>query len=224
MKQLKVPYIPELDQLHSADEIASLLESRGTRQSLDAINWPKQFPYAPLTTFAIAHSGTAIYIDFFVRCNYLRAENSADQSPVHEDSCVEFFVSPHGDRTYFNFEYNCIGALHAGFRTAPEDPSAPKAKATPLTPEQLERVRRYASCGTRPFREMQGLFAWSLITAIPLDILGLEYTPGTPLQLTANFYKCAAATSAPHYLSWRPVRTPAPDFHRPSDFARLTLL
>lgn len=214
MKTVNAPYLPQLDS-SNADDIVSLLEQYGTRQQIDSLNW-KQYPYSPLTTFTVAHSGTAIYIDFFVRCNYLRAHNSEDLSPVSQDSCVEFFVSPTCDNHYWNFEFNCIGTINASHRSERKNP-------TRLSHEELASVRRYASCGTRPFREMEGIFAWSLIVAIPLDLIGVKYTPGEPLTLAANFNKCASATSAPHYLSWNPIDTPEPNFHHPEFFGQLIL-
>lgn len=214
MKTLDVPYIPELDTMN-ADEITSVLDSRGARGRIAELNWP-QFPYAPLATFSIAHSGTAVYIDFFTRCNYLRAENYTDLSPVAEDSCVEFFVSPGCDSHYWNFEVNCIGTINASHRRERKNP-------TRLSDDELRRIRRYASCGTRPFREMEGMFAWNLLVAIPLDLLGIKYE-GKPVNMRGNFYKCASATAAPHFLSWNPVVSERPDFHRPQNFGLITLL
>lgn len=213
MKTVTAPHVPELDGLDNVEDIISLLDKQGTRCQIATHPWP-EFPYAPLTTFTIAHSSTAIYIDFFVRCNYLRAENTANQSPVSQDSCVEFFVAPHNDALYYNFEFNCIGAINASHRTERKNP-------TRLDDDTLARIRRYASCGSRPFREMEGIFAWNLVVAIPLDLIGVTYTPG--MTMGANFYKCASATSAPHYLTWNPVTSERPDFHRPRDFGTLVL-
>ena len=216
MKSLEIPYIPALDGLTNPDDIISLLDREGTRREIDSINWPDQYPYAPLTAFTVGHSDRYIYIDFFVRCNYLRAENQANQSPVSQDSCVEFFVDPAGNGHYWNFEFNCIGAVNASHRNT-------RADKTPLTDAELSTIRRWASCGTRPFRELEGMFAWSLLVAIPLELIGIAYT-GKPIEMRANFNKCASATSAPHYMSWNPIGGDRPDFHRPQDFGRVTLL
>lgn len=213
MKSITAPYIPELEDL-TPDQISSVLEQRGHRDYISSLNWP-QFPYAPLTAFTIAHSGKNIYIDFFTRCNYLRAENYTDQSPVSQDSCVEFFISPTCDRHYWNFEFNCIGAINASHRTERSNP-------TRLKCEELAQVQRVPSCGTRPFREMEGIFAWNLMVVIPLELIGMKYE-GAPITTRANFYKCASATSAPHYLTWNPVSSDAPDFHRQDDFGELIL-
>jgi len=37
----------------------------------------------------------------------------------------------------------------------------------------------------------------------------------------ANFYKCGDELQTPHFLSWNPVRTERPDFHRPDFFGVL---
>lgn len=217
MKSVNVPYIRQLDELASADDIMTLMERSGNRCTIDSLNWPEIFPYQPLTTFTIAHTGKHIYIDFFVRCNYLRAENYKNQSAVSQDSCVEFFVSPNlSDCQYWNFEFNCIGTINASHRRE-------RNNKTPLTDAELATVRRYASCGTRPFREMEGMFAWNLLVAIPLQLIGIEYK-GAPIEMRGNFYKCASATEAPHYLSWNAVGGDKPDFHRPADFGIITLL
>lgn len=212
---LSVPFIEKLDEM-DLSQVAQLLEEKGRRCSIENINWKDQFPYTPLTTFSIAHSETAIYVDFFVRCNYLRAVNYEDNSHVHEDSCVEFFVSPAPYDFYWNFEFNCIGTISASKRRSRQD-------HTPLTTEQLAKVRRYASCGNRPFDEVEGLFAWNLTVAIPLELLGLKYEPGKPIDLRANFYKCADLCTQAHFLSWAPIDTPEPDFHRPEFFGTVTL-
>lgn len=212
--KLSVPYLPELDGL-SSDDIIKYLDERGARQTIECLNWKKQYPYRPLTVVAIAHSGKYIYIDFIVRCNYLRAVNYKNNSSVHQDSCVEFFVCPDGKLPYYNFEFNCIGTIHAACR---QD----RHNGTPLPDSALDRVLRFPSCGSRPFEELEGMFTWNLLVAIPIDIMGLKYE-GKPIAMKGNFYKCADMTTAPHFLSWVPIDTPEPDFHRPEYFADIVL-
>ena len=36
-----------------------------------------------------------------------------------------------------------------------------------------------------------------------------------------NFYKCGDKQVEPHYLSWNPVLTDNPDFHRPEYFGKV---
>lgn len=215
-KQLDVPYIPELDGM-TLEQVMTTLDERGARRTVDSLNWKEEFPYHPLTAFSIAHSGTHIYIDFFVRCNYLRAVNSENNSDVYKDSCVEFFVAPENNAPYYNFEFNCIGTAHVARRMD-------RHSGQLLTDEQLATIKRLPSCGTRPFEELEGIFSWNLVVAIPLDLIGVKYEAGKPLHLRGNFYKCADGTSEPHYLSWSPIDTPHPDFHRPEFFGDITLL
>lgn len=213
-KQIEIPYIAELDTL-DMDVVADTLEERGERQGIDSLNWRREYPYHPLTVFATAHSDRYLYVDFFVRANFLRAVNYRNNSPVHEDSCVELFLQPEGSREYFTFEFNCIGTVKASRRTCRED-------AIHFDDATIAWIRRYASCGNRPFQEVEGLFAWNVVVAIPLELLGIKYD-GNPVKLRGNFYKCASATQQPHFLSWAPIDTPAPDFHRPEDFGDIVL-
>lgn len=215
-KRLEIPYIASLDTISDHDEIINILDREAPRRNIESVNWADRYPYHPLTTIAVAHSKEMIYIDFFVRCNYLRAENYRNQSPVSEDSCVEFFVEPTGDLPYWNFEFNCIGTVNASVRSRRDQP-------TRLTDAQIETIERYPSCGTRPFRELEGLFTWNLLVGIPLGLIGVKYE-GKPIAMRGNFYKCASAASQPHFLSWNPIVSEQPDFHRPECFGDLILL
>lgn len=207
--------MPQLDNL-SLQEVANALEDGGARFSVESLNWPSAFPYRPLTVVTAAHTGNCLYLDFLVRCNYLRAVNYTDNSPVSEDSCVEFYVQPHPDSDlYFTFEFNCVGTLNSARCTS-------AGQCTPLDEKTLATIRRYASVGTRPFQEVEGSFIWSIVAAIPLDILGISYE-GKPVPIKGNFNKCASATSQPHYLSWAPISTEKPDFHQPQCFGEITL-
>lgn len=215
-KRLEIPYLPALDHEQSQDAIIKTLDSEAPRRNIEAVNWAEHYPYRPLTTVAVAHSRDTLYIDFFVRCNYLRAENYINQSPVSEDSCVEFFVEPTGRLPYWNFEFNCIGTVNASVRNKRSEP-------TRLTEEQIATIKRFPSCGTRPFRELEGLFTWNLLVGIPFELIGIKYE-GKPIEMRGNFYKCASAATQPHFLSWNPIKTEQPDFHRPEFFGDLILL
>lgn len=209
-----IPYSDRLEGKHIS-EISNLLEEDGTRLSVESLNWPQEFPYRPLTVVSAAHSGTHIFIDFFVRCNYLRAVNYTPNSPVSEDSCVEFFVADaKNPEKYWSFCFNCIGTIRASWRDT--------NGCHYLSQEELDRIQCYTSVGTRPFEECEGSFIWSVTVAIPLDLIGMKYD-GKPIHLKGNFNKCASATSQPHYLSWAPIDSEHPDFHRPDCFAPIIL-
>ncbi|MGM9873142.1 MAG: carbohydrate-binding family 9-like protein [Muribaculaceae bacterium] len=213
---LQIPRIDRLDDIDDINAIIAELDDKGARGDISCVNWREVSPYRPMATYSIAYSTHYIYIDFLTRCNYLRAVNTADQSPVSQDSCVEFFIDPLGDGHYWNFEFNCIGAINASHRRE-------RPKPTRLTSEELATVKRYASCGNKPFCEVSGLFTWDLLVAIPLKLIGLD-AEAMPTTARANFYKCASATSEPHYLSWHPIHTEKPDFHRPEFFGAIKFL
>lgn len=207
--------IDTLDALRDTESIINILDEQGTRGNIDSLNWASAFPCRPMATFAAAYTGKNLYVDFLVRSNYLRAENVADQSPVSEDSCVEVFLRPEPDGDYWNFEFNCIGAINASHRKVRPEPVR-------LTTAELARVKRYPSCGTRPFKEVEGLFTWNLLVVIPLELMNME-NPAPGMVIEGNFYKCASASVAPHYMSWAPIDTPKPDFHRPEFFGKIVL-
>ena len=88
--------------------------------------------------------------------------------------------------------------------------------------EEMKLIRRFPSIGTRAFNEMQGIFEWELTVEIPFKLIGID-PENIPLKLTGNFYKCADDTESKHYVSWSPVETEKPDFHRPEFFGELIL-
>jgi hypothetical protein len=213
-KTLDVPFFPELDGL-AMEEVGDFLEQKAEKHSIDSLNWAKQFPYQPVTIFTIAHSEKYIYVDYFVRCNFLRAMNYTDNSPVADDSCVEFFLQLPDSDEYWNFEFNCIGACNASHRVDRLNP-------TRLSSAEMAQIKRYASCGSRPFQEMEGIFAWNVTIAVPFSLIGVA-GDSLPKYIMANFYKCASRTSLPHYLSWSPIRSDKPNFHCPEFFGKICL-
>lgn len=212
-KIIEVERFDELDNI-SLEDISDFMEQNLAKHSIECRNWSENFPYHPITIFSTAYSEKYLYVDFFVRGNYLRAVNYTNNSPVSEDSCVEFFMST-DNKEYWNFEFNCIGTINASHREKRENP-------TRLNDEQLASIKRYASCGNRPFEEMEGLFAWGLLIAIPLELVGLNPNEA-PIHFKGNFYKCGSKTSLPHFLSWAPINIPKPDFHRPDFFGDIIL-
>lgn len=213
MKKLFIPFRPQASQL-SLDEVSVLLLEKGAASFVESVNWPKQFPYKPITEFYILHTAQSLFIRFNVRGNLLKAVYSEDQSPVYKDSCVEFFCLLPGELHYYNFEFNCIGTCSASCRKSRyEDVQL-------LTPDQMQRIKRLPSIGRRAFNEMQGNFEWDLTVEIPFELMGIE-TENLPKSIHANFYKCADDTDSPHYVSWNQIQTDSPDFHRPEYFGEL---
>lgn len=210
---LTLPRVDALDGASTAQEREQTLLQYGATGLIDRVNWPEASAARPFAAFVAAYSSTGLYINYIVRGRGLRAENTTDLSAVASDSCVEFFVEPHGDGRYWNFEFNCIGALNASHRVERDKP-------TRLSPEELAQVKRWPSLGTDAIADTDELHSWQLMVFIPFSLLGLDGAPAHSIR--ANFNKCGSATVEPHFLSWSPIRTPKPDFHRVEYFGTLT--
>lgn len=208
MKTLKVPYLPALDAL-DLSSVGFLMESKAAREFINTINW-NEYAYKPIVAFDIARSDSAIYIRYFVKGNSLKASYDSDDSPVHKDSCVEFFMQKEGDNRYMNFEFNCIGTCDAARRLSREVKES-------LSAEEYASIRRHSSLDVHPFEEKKGIYAWELIVSIPFKVMGIDPN-NLPEKIKGNFYKCADETEFPHFVSWSPIGTVEPDFHCPEFF------
>lgn len=143
----------------------------------------------------------------------IRAEHTDLLAQVCEDSCMEFFFCPEAktDR-YFNFEWNLQGALYLGFRTGRENAA------------RLQLKDHKALFGFRGAKTPDG---WEIFYEIPASFVQLfipEFVLQPGVQLRANCYKCGDLTRKPHYLSWNPVTSEQPDFHRFQDFGTMILV
>lgn len=177
-------------------------------------NWPKQYPYAPRTDFRMFHTGDRLWLRFDVAENYTKAEVTRDNGRVWTDSCVEFFIAP-DDTGYYNFETTCAGRLLLAFRKEREFPTHADAAV-------LNTVLRFPSLGTVPFAERTGDIRWSLTLAIPPQALFRHRLASwSGVAASMNLYKCGDELSHPHFLSWRPIDHPKPDFHLPQFFERV---
>ncbi len=214
MKTLKVPYLPQLDQLDMSS-VGCMMESKAQRDYVDTINW-KEYPYKPIVAFDTAWSDTCFYIRYFVKGFSLKAIFDKDDTNVHWDSCVEFFMQRVGDKDYINFEFNCIGACDAARRPS-------RDTKTSLSPEEYKSIRRYTSLEEVAFEEKKGVYEWELLVAIPLKVMGLD-AKNMPEKIKGNFYKCADDTEYPHFVSWSPIDLPAPNFHCPQFFGDIYFL
>jgi hypothetical protein len=213
MKTIKIPFVPELNGVKPADA-ANIMETRAQRISVDTINW-EEYPYKPIVAVDAARSSDKLFLRYFVKGNSIKAIYKEDDSPVHTDSCVEFFVKKPESDYYFNFEFNCIGTCDCARRKSRKDKVS-------LTSEEYASIERYSTLGDAPFEEKKGIHAWELIVAIPFETIDIDPN-NLPEKLLGNFYKCADDTENPHFVSWNPIETSQPDFHRPEFFGEIYL-
>ena len=209
MRTLRIPFV----NIENQDLLDTALETKGAKFSVDTLNWPSEWPYAPFCGGRIARTKDALLVDFRVSGLDLRALNAQDNGRQWEDSCVEVFIEDPSGSSYYNFEINALGKVLAC--TGPQREGRVKRSA-----EQMESILRISAINAPC--ELEGLHSWRVAVAIPLRLIGVdpEKLPG---KLRANFYKCGDKTAHPHFVSWSPIDTPSPDFHKPEFFGELIL-
>jgi hypothetical protein len=181
------------------------------KNNIDQLNWTS-YIYKPIARFSIGYTDHEIMLKYFIAENYFKAEKTESNQNVFEDSCVEFFMSPADDNIYYNLEFNGIGTCLLGTGTSREGRHS-------ADPEIIAGIRRKTSIGEKPVSERKGIFDWTITIAVPFGVFlhhKIKTLRGKALR--ANFYKCGDMLTIPHYLTWNPVGTPTPDFHRPEFF------
>ncbi|MGB1020827.1 MAG: carbohydrate-binding family 9-like protein [Flavobacteriaceae bacterium] len=199
----------------SFSALSQHLESKTKKVTVRNANW-EAFPYTPEVAFRMAHDTDHIYLKFYVSEAHILAQHNAPNTATHRDSCVEFFIDPDQSGGYYNFEFNCIGTTHLAY--GPD-----RYSRTFIDPEKItSSLFIESTLGNQPFEEKTGDFHWEMVVAIPSSLF--IYHPNLKfdkLESKANFFKCGDDTQKPHFLSWQPIDTPKPDFHRPEFFGNL---
>jgi hypothetical protein len=207
IKSLKLPAV--FDQLKAE----KILESQTEKNNIGTVNWP-EFSYKPEVVFKIGHTETEIWLKFYVSEKCIRAVETRTNGDVYKDCCVEFFIS-FDQRNYYNFEFNCIGTRHLSY-------GAGRGNRARINPEIVEKIRTNSTLGSEPFDNKTGNFEWELMIRIPVEVFifdSISSLKGT--KATGNFYKCGDMTEEPHFVTWNPVKTEKPDYHRPEFFGNL---
>lgn len=195
MKEYMIPTVSTIDW------------TKAGKQSIDECVWsPNAAPAA--TVQALFVEGEGLYFRLESSAAPTRAENAEADSAVWEDSCLECFLS-FDNKSYVNLESNANGALRASVGTERHGRKFLKDMSIPMPK-------------TQPGLTEKG---WEMVFSISCEaveaIWGAKLEKG--LSFTGNFYSCGDKTPSPHYASWSPIDTPAPDFHRPEFFGKLTI-
>ncbi|MBN1337993.1 MAG: hypothetical protein JXA03_01645 [Bacteroidales bacterium] len=197
----------------SLDEASYLLEKHVVTNPVQVMNW-KNFNYRPQVNFRIGHIKNEIWLKYYVRERHIRAMETRTNGEVYKDSCVEFFIIPAGEN-YYNFEFNCIGTIHLAW-----GPGRHGRKF--VDPSVIERIEVKSSLGNQPFDNRTGDFEWEMMIRIPVECFSYSKIKTLrELSARANFYKCGDETAEPHYVTWNPVGTENPDYHRPEFFGKV---
>lgn len=187
---------------------------------------PKSSEHRPVTHAKVVHDGESLHVAFRVQDRYVRAVHENYQDMVSRDSCVEFFVEPIPGRGYFNFEWNCGGAMLVYFIEDPtRKPGAFFNKYTVIPQDIGGRVSVRTSLPRRVDPEIVEPITWTLRAEIPVSVFEAYLGPLGPLtgqEWRGNFFKCAEENSKPHWASWSPIGE-ALRFHQPQYFVKLGL-
>ena len=185
---------------------------------INIVNWPdRNGDYAPKASFKIMYSDTDLYIRYQVEETEIRSTFGQDlDSRPWTDDCMELFIAPVNETAvYYNIEMNCTGYGIVGFGQSKKDRGH-------FGPEQMSRIRRYSTLGREAFgsRISDSPISWSMIIVIPLDLI-CQGRPAESLRgqrVRGNVFKCGDDMIHRHYLTWNPVGTERPDYHRPEYF------
>jgi len=164
--------------------------------------------------FSIAHDTQNIFLRYVVRESNVRAIYRNTNDPVYEDSCVEFFIS-FETGYYYNLEFNCIGTVLGAYGRNREN-------RVNLENDLLGSIQVIPSLGTSKILIEDRETRWTLDVCIPVSLFiysGLDSLKNK--TASCNFYKCGDRLKVPHYLSWNPIVSEKPDFHRPEYFGEI---
>ena len=206
--------------LLKGDDWRKALLEQGTSFAVANVNWPDAFPAAPSCQGKVGRTAQGLAIHWAVSGPDLRVQNLQDGGRIWEDSCCEWFIQltaasdDAGQAPYINIECNAAGVLLAACGAGRHD-------RRPLPQDLLSQIVRVADV-EGPCNEIGGQWDWTLSLLVPYTVLGLDANH-LPAQLKGNIYKCGDETAHPHFLSWSPVGTPTPDFHRPEYFGTFIL-
>ena len=209
MKILKVSPVNFVATESTLEHISSVLDKL-ERHGIEQISWP-EFSYKPRASFAIAYSDDSILLKYFVQEKHIRIVHHESNSPVHQDSCVEFFISFNDENAYYNLEFNSIGTCLFGFGES-------RDLRKLIGEEHINRIRRMTMINTLPIKG-ENLVNWELTLVLPIDIfVNHHITHLKKKNCRVNFYKCGDGLPEPHYLSWKEILAASPDFHLPEYF------
>lgn len=209
MKEIKVKCISDSIENNSIENVSDILDTF-ERQKLDYVPWP-EFSDKPNVGFTIAHDLTTIYLKYYVEEKYLRAKNNIVNGPVHEDSCVEFFVSFDEGDNYYNIEFNCIGTGFIAYGSS-------KSNRQLLDSTLVNNLKKKSVIAPKNGKAAN----WQLTLAIPMSTF--IHTPVKKLKdisCRVNFYKCGDMLPEPHFITWSNIIAEKPNFHLPEYFGRL---
>lgn len=164
--------------------------------------------------FNVGHDEENLYLIYWVQEDNVKGTHKKINAPVYEDSCVEFFIS-FDNFYYYNFEFNCIGNVLGQYGSDRNNRSF-------INEDLLKEIITEPSLGKNLIDIIDRKTEWSISITIPKKIFNLSQTEwANSNSVKCNFYKCGDKLAHPHYLSWNPIKTDSPDFHRIEYFGEM---
>lgn len=196
----------------NTDHIVNLLDNKILGNVLSEINWGN-YNYKPNVSFKIVHDNQSICLQYKVSEMQIKAVHLLDNAAVHKDSCAEFFIRFDNESFYYNIECNCLGFIKMAVGSNRHD----RQLADTST---LDRITRNSSLKVNGIKESSG--SWEISLLIPKEVFfHSKIDSFSGMSAYGNFYKCGDDLKVPHYLTYFPIDTPQPDFHRPEKFGKL---
>lgn len=212
MSAISVPYLNFINHNTTLQAISAALDKL-ERNSIKRAPW-NTLTENPEVSFAIAYSYDGILLKYYVHEKSIRGLHSFVNTPVHEDSCLEFFISFDGNEEYYNLEFNCIGTCLFGYGKEREHRKM-------LNEETINQVRRLIIIEHAVNSNGNPVY-WELVAAIPTEVFvhnNITNLKGRDCKV--NFYKCGDQLTEPHFLAWNNIIATSPDFHLPEFFGNL---
>ena len=188
--------------------ISSKAWENANELKIDNVEWA-EYPYCPETTVKVLAGDEGLFVKFVTDEEELYMDCTEVNGDVFKDSCVEFFFKPNPEENdgYFNFEINARGTVHIGYGTGR---SPLRVRLPEIDPSIFKVETEYPEKG------------FILKCFIPYSFIR-ERAGGIGEYFMGNFQKCKEKGNTPHFVSWSPIKTPKPDFHRPEYFARIDI-
>mgnify|MGYP003576171837 CR=1 FL=1 len=213
MENISVDFLSGINKNSSFEAINKNL-NQCEKTPIQVVSW-KDFQHKPEAYFSIGHSNDALLIKFHVTEDDIRAVYKNTNDPVYEDSCVEFFIAFKDSEKYYNFEFNCFGTCLLGYGDSRENRQF-------VSPQIIKSIKTETLIKPE-YRMIGRLINWQLTIVVPLNVFCFDFLQTLKDQsVKANFYKCGDETNKKHYLSWRRIDTPEPNFHQLESFGTLT--
>jgi hypothetical protein len=213
---LYISQLAGVNQTTPLDSIVPLLEKERSHK-INIQPWPEYPEYydLPKVSFKIAHGGDCICIKYDVEEHEVLARYRNTNDPVYKDSCVELFIAFGDDGTYYNLEFNRLGTCLGGF-------GIPGETRASLPAELLETIKCERSF-LQKNDDAEPTVNWTLMLMIPMEVFCFHQVNTLKgRDCRVNFYKCGDDLTQPHFLTWKNIVAPKPNFHLPEFFGDAT--